>query len=869
MRYSHTDDSGSFEIETGHLNNIAMQKYRSILQYISYASHQFHDNPAFIIRRRVKREIIRYKEIPEILGKLEAFFRKEKISQNTKILTWGTNCPEYALVLLGCFALKRTAVPIDYRNSQTTIKAIIRKTKPDVAFVSRFLRSDFLLKSGIRVYFFEELLENLKTVTHVSKYSKLVGNDTFVNSNNLSEIVFTSGTTGMPKGVVIRQKHILSNLMHTQPSLPDLSNARIVSILPLSHMFEQLVGLLLVIGQGASLYYPLRLTSVRLLEAFQQHKPTHQIFVPQLLSIIWDKIEDRAARTIGRGKFQKLLRAAQFFPMPLRKMFFGKIHAMFGGSLKMIAVGGAPMDVAVARCFEAVGFPVLEGYGATEVTAIATFNRPGRVRLGTVGKPIDNVEISTDEYGEIYIKSDAVAQGYYNDTDRTKHAFTKNGYKTGDIGFISHDGYLTIRGRDDFKIVLPSGEKVFVEDLERVIKTDSRVREVCAVAKRVKGGDAIHAFFILKDGVDVPLRAIVAEINQKLESKQQITTFEIYKDTDFPRTPTLKIDRKSMFDLANSQSGQKSAVKSLKDTMHDIYDVLAKVAGVPKVSLKDSDFLTTDLSLDSLSRVELVSLAEEYLGVILDETKINQKTTVADLRKMVAKAQNVSDVFIPSWQFTAVFEKVRFILLKLILFPVHSYIVKLHLPQRKVPYIPAGSLVIFNHPGPGDGICALRVMDKQGNLKFMVDATASLWKKRTLKIKIFLELLAGGIPLYESGQPMLQVFQLNSDLMDRGYNLLFAPQGTMQRTDRENPFKPGVGYLVKELDCPVSIVKIKGYREFWPAPSEDIAQANLKNLLPKKRGTATVKVSPSIRRDWSDMTPVQISNLLEEKYHEL
>src|SRR3989344_8667511 len=201
--------------------------------------------------------------------------------------------------------------------------------------------------------------------------------------------------------------------------------------------------------------------------------------------------------------------------------------------------------------------------------------------------------------------------------------------------------------------------------------------------------------------------------------------------------------------------------------------------------------------------------------------------------------------------------------------PFHSYFVAISYPQRKIPAISNGSLIIFNHPGPGDGICVFRILKHQGNLKIVIDATASLWRKRSFKTKIFFELMAGAVPLYESGRSLARVLQLNSDLLDRGYNLLFAPQGTMQRSEKEDPFKPGVGYLIKELDCPVTIVKINGYREFWPAPKEDIADAKLKDLLPRKRGTATVLVSPSIKLDWSSMNPVQITKLLEEEYHKL
>ncbi len=842
--------------------------YSSFISYLNNSIKNYSGNDVFIIRRKIRREKIKYRDLPILLSRLEKFFKKNKIKPQDKVLLWGMNCPEYSILLAGCFSFARIAVPIDYRTSPTTIEAIIDTTYPKFAFVSKYLRYEFLKKRKIKIFFIEDLIDDIEKIGKSSLFSIYLKNKIYTNPNQISEIVFTSGTTGIPKGVVLRQKAILANLLSAKDSLPDLTRGRIISILPLSHMFEQIVGLLIPLGFGAAIYYLPRINSFRILSAFAEYKPTHQIFVPQLLKIIWAKVEEQAIREGSLEKLKKALRVAAYLPQFMRKIIFGKIHRLFGGSLKLIACGGAPLDPEIGRNWILCGIPVVEGYGATEVTAIATFNPVNRVRLGTVGKPIDGVEITIDQNKEIYIKSPAISDGYYGEKEKTGHSFGPLGFKTGDIGEIDCNGYLRIIGRDAFKIVLPSGEKVYVEDLESQIMKDIRVKEACVVGKIQPDGDRIHAYFILNEHVKDKLSHIVAGINLRLESKQQITSFEIYEDDDFPRTHTLKIDRAYMHALVNADKEKVPAsALSIPSNYYDILDILAKISGFNKDRIMDSDLLTTDLGLDSLSRVELVSLAEEYLGIILDETQINSKTKVSDIKNLVKKAKNTESVLLPSWQFTWWGQFLHEAVLRFILLPFHSYIIKMKF-TRSIPYIPSSSIIIFNHPGIMDGVCVLRILQKQRNLKVVTNATSSVWEKKSILAPIG-ELLIGGLPLYETGQKLYQVLQTDSDLLDKGYNLLFAPAGTMQRGEMENPFLPGIGYLVKELDRSVTIVKILGYREIWPAPKEDIANAKFRDLIPHKRGTVEVRVSKPISENWEKMSIMQIANLLEERYKAL
>jgi long-chain acyl-CoA synthetase len=840
--------------------------YTSLFSYLSKSSRTWSDNEAFVIRRRVKKEIIRYGEIPLLLRLVDGFLKKKRISKNAYVLFWGLNCPEYAIALLSCMCFGKVAIPIDWRTSTETIEHIIKKTKPNIAFISKYFQHKFLLDQGIQVFFIEDLLSE---ILHVSASSR--PHQSNKNPNRVVEIVFTSGTTGTPKGVVMKQKNILANLKSVESCLPDLTGSRTVSVLPLSHMLEQIAGLLLPIGYGTTIYYVSRINSFRLLQAFAQYKPTHLIFVPQLIKIFWDKIEDRANITGSLGTLTKLMKIAPYIPQSVKKMIFSRIHAVFGGSLQFIACGGAPLDALIGKNWQSIGIPIIEGYGATEATAIAVVNSVQNPKLGFVGKPIAGVTIRLDSEGEIYIQSDSLSAGYFNDKEKTKAVFTKKGYKTGDIGTFDKDGNLRIIGRDVFKIVLQSGEKVYAEDVESTILQDHRVKEACVVAKRTGAGDTVHACIICKKDAHNSLKKIVADINLRLESKQQFTSFEAWPNDDFPRTPTLKIDRKFVSEVVNNRIDS-SVVSGTKSdsafSIQSITDVLSKVSGIEATRIQDGDTLAGDLNIDSLTRVEVVALAEEHLGILLDEGKITAKTTVQEMKYMAKTSEAIEEVFLPTWQFTTLGLFLHYISIKYFLAPLHSLVISIHYPQKRVPHITPGSILIFNHPGILDGVCVIRALLDQKQYAVVTNSGANFWSEHTPFAKP-LELFVGGIPLYESGQAFLKVLQTDSDLLAKGYMLLFAPQGGLQTTPEEKPFKPGIGYIIQQLDCPVHILKIEGYYDIWPVPNKGFSHCSFMDFFPHKKGTVDVKVSPAIMSDWQSMTPIQITNLLEEKFRDL
>ncbi len=841
-----------------------MKTFESLLDYVSDAASRFGDRPAFVIRRRIKKETVTYSQIPEILKKIDLWLTSINIHKGEHILIWSTNSPEYALLLLACLCYHRVAIPIDMRTNRDTLEAILKKTKPVRACISKYFTPTLFDDMHITHTPIEDLLHIIDEP--ISRSEKKRPTHT---KAKMAEIVFTSGTTGIPKGVVITEQNILSNLHALGPHLPDLRGSRTISVLPLSHMLEQIIGLLLPIGQGTAIHYLTRINSLTMLKAFAEYKPTHLVLVPQLLKILWYKIEEKTRSTNKFAKLETALKYANYFPQVVKKIIFKDIQTLFGGHLKFIACGGAPIDMYAGKRWISVGIPVIEGYGATEVTAVATLNSFGAPRIGSAGRAMDGVKITLDENKEIYIQSQSVSDGYYQEPEKTKAAFTPKGYKTGDIGSIDNIGNLFITGRDVFKIVLASGEKVFVEDIERKANAHPLVKECCVVAKQSAGSDTVHAFVILKPDTTEGLEHVIAAINSTLESKQQITSFAPWEDIDFPRTPTLKIDRKTMAAYANSQlPPATTSTQAGPYSIKTIRDILSTVSGVPVARISPEDTLSQDLGIDSLTRVEIASLCEEHLGIILDEANISAKTTVAQLEELAIIAQAVETVMLPTWQFSLFGQFLHRVALKYILIPLHAAVIHMRFPQNTVPTITPGSIIIFNHPGILDGVCAIRVLMSVNQPKMVLNSAYTFWEHSSPFAKP-LELFAGGIPLYESGQKLLKVLQTDADLIDAGYNLLFAPQGKLQMSETEDPFKPGIGYIIQQINTPVHIIKIKGYRDIWPVPAKGFENCSLTDFIPPQRGTVEILVSSAIKKDWGSLSPIQISNLLEEKYHAL
>ncbi len=365
------------------------------------------------------------------------------------------------------------------------------------------------------------------------------------------ELVFTSGTTGVPKGVILAHDNVLASVGAMHRAIPPLEH-RVVSLLPLSHLFEQAVALFYALDVGASILYVRSRNPRVIFEAIRDHRTTSMVVVPQILDLFWSAVEREVDRSGRRATFERSRRIARRLPYPIRRLIFRSVHARLGGGLRILVCSGAFLPPALQQAWEDIGVVVIQGYGSTE-TGFGTCTTREDHGLGTVGRPMPPVELRLADDGEIQFAGPTLFKSYWNDPDTTAAAFTPDGwYRTGDIGRLDDAGRLVLMGRTKDIIVLPNGLNVYPEDIENALRTaglrdsvvvETRPGRIEAVVLAPLPTDASGgAAAATADGAD-PVQAAVRRANATLASHQRVAATRLWPDDDFPRTHTLKVRR--------------------------------------------------------------------------------------------------------------------------------------------------------------------------------------------------------------------------------------------------------------------------------------------------------------------------------------
>jgi long-chain acyl-CoA synthetase len=370
------------------------------------------------------------------------------------------------------------------------------------------------------------------------------------------DLIFTSGTTGTPKGVMVAHDNLLATMEAIGHVIPPLEH-RIISVLPLSHLFEQAIGLIYALSVGADILYVRSRNPRVLFAALQAHRVTSMILVPQVLDLFWSAIEREADRTGRRATFDRLRGLARHFPCGIRRLLFRSVHARLGGSLRLFVSSGAFLPPALQQAWEDLGVTVVQGYGSSE-NGFGTCTTREDHGLGTVGRAVPPVELRVADDGEVLFRGPTLFKGYWQDAEATARAIDPDGwYHTGDIGHLDPAGRLILSGRTKDRIVLPNGFKVYPEDLENalriagirdavILETDPGRIEAIVLLE----GAGVHTAEAAKPVVD----AAVREANGRLGPQQRIAGWRLWPEDDFPRTHTLKIRRDPVRDWARGDA---------------------------------------------------------------------------------------------------------------------------------------------------------------------------------------------------------------------------------------------------------------------------------------------------------------------------
>jgi long-chain acyl-CoA synthetase len=781
--------------------------YRNLGELILDASSRFGDDTAFQIRRGFRQERYTFRDVDEQARRVAAWLMERGLRVGDRAAVWALNTPEYAFLYFGAWIAGIVVVPIDVRTRQEVLDRFVTAAKPRLAFKSRLLEGHF----GAPVAETFDLEDLPALVSGTPPLSVLPD----FASDSLCEIAFTSGTTGVPKGVMLTHANLLAELAALRTAFPLERSYRALSVLPMSHAFEQVIDLLLAYSFGVRVTYVPRVNAVTIGRALREERITCLVLVPQMLRMLFNAIEGRALRE-NKALWEWAHRIADRLPFPLRRLLFRRVHHALGGHLEFFGSGGAPLDLKLATAWERMGVPVLEGYGLTETSAASAINNWQARRLGTVGKPVPGVEMKIGEDGEILIRGPTVTPGYWENSELTSRSFLDGWFRTGDIGSFDAEGFLRISGREAFKIVLPDGRNVYPEDVEQALNLHPLVKESVVVGVERDGAEAVHAALL----TTAPERAdeIVRETNRRLAAHQQIRGYTVWQEDDFPRTPILKVDRRAVRETVEQEAGTRS-VKPAEDVegSDPLTMLIARLAERSANEVRGDAELEGDLGLDSIGRVELLAVVEEEMGRIVDELAVGPQTTVDELRTLVAVgaasgAAGAPARWLRSWWARGIGAGLLWIAFRLQDRWMHIEIVH---PERAAS-LPLPSIVIFNYQGPFAPLVLLRALPQHVRKRVASAADARIWQGKERWQGLLAALAGQAFPFVKSGGAVRQSLEELGRWLDDGYAVIISPEGEPEQDGAFRPFLGGTGLMAVEMRVPIVPFKLEGYHKLFP-----------------------------------------------------
>lgn len=552
-----------------------MDRMENVLLFLEQKTSKLANKNALGIKSYLGWRELTFKGLSILSQRLASYLIERGIDKGDKIALLSESKPEWGSTLFASVLSGAILIPLDIKLTTYELNSILSNCQPRILMCSSaYLDKAKMLKEELP--FIEEVIVVDEGCTDPSCKCLYDMPDSkekkwrHRNPNKTAFIIYTSGTTGNPKGVQISYKNVMAQVNSLSKCFNLGVNDRLLSILPMNHLFELSVGFLTFLSMGTAIYYSKSLKPKDLFQILLEKEITFMVVVPAFLKLLKADIESGVNQSgvFGKTMFNILYNIAKFIPsIKIRKMLFPSIHKKFGGKFKACLSGGAPLDLEIAKFFETIGIRIYEGYGLSEASPVVSMSYEGATKLGSVGKALYGVDVKIDpETGELMVKGDNVMMGYYNQPELTAEVIEPDGWlHTGDIARIDEDGFIFITGRIKNMIVLNGGKKVFPEEVEAILEQSSMFQEVCVVGTKRSGGQ--------KDGTEdvtvviVPkqelidsypddkeltaiVRAEVKNLSNKLSAFKRPTSVVLSREL-LPRTATSKIKRKEVKEIAN------------------------------------------------------------------------------------------------------------------------------------------------------------------------------------------------------------------------------------------------------------------------------------------------------------------------------
>jgi long-chain acyl-CoA synthetase len=740
-----------------------------------------------------------------------------QVAKGDKILLWGENSPEWVACYWGIQLAGAVAVPIDYRSSLEFAERVRRIVDARILLIGADVDAG---DGNSGVWKLADLDWSADgPVPAVA-----------IDRDDIAQIVFTSGATAEPKGVLIRHRNILANMIPVAKEIDKYKKyarpfqpLRFLNLLPLSHMFGQSM---------ATNIPPLIDGTVVFMRSFNPHDIVRRVrewrisvivCVPKIL----DVLKEHALRIDPSAT-----EPAKGISIPARWWKYRKIHRMFGLKFWAFIVGAAPLGSALEDYWKRLGFVVIQGYGLTETAPIVTMNHPFKTNTGSVGKPIAGVEVKIADDGEILVRGENVTTGYYQQpgagsgepgAGRTRD---DDGWlHTGDIGEQDAEGRLFIRGRKKEMIVTPEGLNVYPDDVERPLNAQKGVIESAVVGTRAAEGtesseERVHAVLVLDPGIEA--ETVVRTANSQLADHQRIRSFSVWTDGPLPRTDgTKKLKRSAIREWV--QSGAPPAAAGTGDD--PLQALLARFAGSREL---DGGTSIEGLGLSSLERVELMVALEDQFQTRIDETKFAGAKTLDELRAVITAAPQDADVAepvdFPSWNRAWPVRIIRRVSQATWILPIARLFAWVRVRGLEhVAHLNGPVVFAANHQSHMDVPVILAAMP--GSLRATI---APAMAKEFFKAHFFPEEFSARqvltnrlnyylaafffntFPLPQREAGARQTLRYIGEVTGEGFSVLIFPEGVRSESGDIKTFRGGIGMIGSRLGLPIVPVRLDG-----------------------------------------------------------
>lgn len=619
----------------------------------------------------------------DLLGEARRFARELEargIRQGERVLLCGDNSLEWAMAFWGCCLRGAIVVPLDKGSSPEFVVSVARQTEPKVMLSDRDVSAVNHLR--IPVLRLEGLSQQI--ARHASTPYAVGG----IDEETVVEIIYTSGTTSDPKGVVLTHRNLLANLLPLEPEIEKYIKwerffhpIRFLNLVPLSHVFGQFLGLFVPQLLGGEVHFQNSFNPSKIVRAIKRNRISVIVLVPRVLDALREWVErDYAARGQAEQLYEQLS-ASEGKNFLHQWWTFRRLHRRFGWKFWAFVSGGARLDEQTEIFWRRLGFAVLQGYGMTETAALISVNHPFKMSHGSIGKLMPSYEVKLDEGGEIIVRGASVSPGYWTAEGGVKSR-ADGWLQTGDIGQMDASGNLFFKGRQKDVIVTASGLNIYPEDLEAALNAQPEVRGSCVIAVEGRRGSEPLAVIIPRDRT-ASLEAAIERTNAQLAEYQKIRRWFIWTEPDFPRTATHKalkreiaarisLEEEREKDKANRSTLSSGSAKTTSGAATELSFEIARIIGGAPAQLSVSDQLA-DLQLDSLGRVELLSALEDRYQIALDEEAFSASTTIGDVEKVVRgeiQEQSIARYPYPKWTRWPVIKLIRIALFYTIILPI-------------------------------------------------------------------------------------------------------------------------------------------------------------------------------------------------------